>query len=275
MTLNNVCLVMNKSSAESKMYWINQGGQSTELAGVAPIGGMGLTEIIFRHHEEVRHLKKIITIKETTTILELGCGNGRWIQSLAPFVSRYVGVDFSSTMLDLAQTRVTQADLVNVTLIQAEAQDFEPDGKFDLIYLSGISQYIDDDELLAIIIRLVQHLKPGGAILDRSTTHRRERTMSQQPGYFCIYRTRAEIVALYTLAGIANTYQGPSYIFLNFPSMFYKKLNHRWCHKLIINANPVFISLLRVSARLSSAIFGELGEVRDYSHDFLRFHRAS
>src|SRR5690606_38111835 len=40
------------------------------------------------------------------SVLDLGCGNGRWAEALRPRLAHYVGVDFSNELLEEALTWV-------------------------------------------------------------------------------------------------------------------------------------------------------------------------
>src|SRR5581483_4288627 len=67
------------------------------------------------------------------TVLDVGCGSGR----IGEFVleagaSRYVGVDFSEPMIDLAQARLSRFG-DRVTLLTGDFLTAPLDGRFDLI----------------------------------------------------------------------------------------------------------------------------------------------
>jgi ubiquinone/menaquinone biosynthesis C-methylase UbiE len=93
------------------------------------------------------------------TILDLGCGTGRFSEALADhFNAEVVGLDPSTKMLDQARTK--QRDRrVRYELGRAEAIPL-PDDSVDLIFMSMIFHHIEDPVLAARECRRV--LRDGG-----------------------------------------------------------------------------------------------------------------
>ena len=254
-------------------YWMRQAAECQELMGVSDIGGCGLTEVLYRHFEEVRHLQSIVSFDRQKTVLELGSGNGRWVISLAPLVKHYTAVDFSQLMLDIARSRAELLKLNNVTFYRATAQDYTPPIPFDIAYLSGVSQYLHDADLQALLARLNQSLRPGAILIDRSTIHHRQRLLSEQTGYFSIYRTADELKRLFEDAGFVNHYQRPSYRVLNVPGRLGRLLRAGNCARAVAITAPQSFHLLRAIALAVERLWGPTGEMVDFSHDFFLFHR--
>ncbi len=262
-----------KAYEVAQHYWTHQRDALPELFGVADIGGSGLTEVLYRHHEELRHLRRIVAFGPRQTVLEIGSGNGRWAISLAPSVSRYVAVDFSRQMLDVARQRAAEAGLENIVFCESAAQSYMPTMNFDVVYFSGVSQYIRDDDLKRLLERLMPFVKPGGVVVDRSTIHRRQRLVSERTDYFSIYRTADELVHLFDAVGWANYYRQPSYLFLNFPGAIQWLLSRRKCARLVGATAPLSFHLLRAMACVGSLLFKPTGVVLDFSHVFSLFRR--
>ena len=73
------------------------------------------------------------------TILDVGCGTGRYALALAKYCNKVVGVDLSSRMLDIARTRASEMDISNVDFICLDwhETDLEQLGyvkAFDLVF---------------------------------------------------------------------------------------------------------------------------------------------
>jgi ubiquinone/menaquinone biosynthesis C-methylase UbiE len=82
------------------------------------------------------------------TILDLGCGTGRFSEALADhFNAEVVGVDPSTKMLDQARTKQRDRH-VRYELGRAEAIPL-PDDSVDLIFMSMIFHHIEDPVLAA------------------------------------------------------------------------------------------------------------------------------
>jgi SAM-dependent methyltransferase len=78
------------------------------------------------------------------SVLDVGCGSGRVAETLLEAgTSRYVGVDFSGPMLELATTRLERfkdrTELIEGDFIAANLQ-----GPFDLVVALGVFDYIAD-----------------------------------------------------------------------------------------------------------------------------------
>jgi SAM-dependent methyltransferase len=252
-------------------YWSNQPVATPELLGVAAIGGGGFLEALYRHWEEVRHLTRLIPFNRDTSVLELGCGNGRWIESIAPLVKYYEAVDFSQQMIAIANERIRRRGLDNVQLFHAAVRDHTPTSAFEVVYLSGVSQYLRDDELSHLLSRLRNYLKPGGILVDRSTLHRYERQIKNVDGYASIYRTANELGEIFQKAGLTNVYHRESYTSLNFVQIIQRLLNRHKVTRLLIATAPLSFVVLRACANLSNAVVGRVGEMKIYSHDFMLF----
>jgi len=96
------------------------------------------------------------------TVADLGVGTGVLAASLAPFVSRVVGVDRSPEMLAAAARR-TQA-FANVDLREAELTRLPlPDSSVDLAILSLVLHYLPEPGAVLAEVRRI--LRPGGCLI--------------------------------------------------------------------------------------------------------------
>ena len=110
----------------------------------------------------VGRLRRQLLAQAKGHILDVGCGYGANFAYL-PNATHITGVDFSSTMLEMARAHAHQLGL-NVTLVEgdAEALDF-PDARFDTV-ISALSTCSFQNPIVALQeIRRV--CKPGGQIL--------------------------------------------------------------------------------------------------------------
>lgn len=60
------------------------------------------------------------TFKGIDSVLDVGCGEGRYLRKLAPIVGQITGIDFAENLVDLA--RKSTADLNNVEIILGSAE---------------------------------------------------------------------------------------------------------------------------------------------------------
>ncbi len=259
-------------------YWTTQPSENPELLGVPAVGGGGPIEVLYRQYEELRHFRRIVPIDKSKLLLELGCGNGRWAIALAPLLNYYEGVDFSAQMIAIARSRAEKHGLKNVGFFEAAAQAYGPVHSFDVIYLSGVTQFIEDGDLITLVSELRRYLKPGGVIVERSTVkiNGREEVLARTSDqYTSIYRTAQELSSLFYTAGFHKSYQRESYAYFNFPPKVNAFFNRRKIVKMIRGTAPLSFIILRLLALMSRKTLGPLGEMRDYAHVFMRFRRSS
>ncbi|PSL51920.1 methyltransferase family protein [Saccharothrix carnea] len=80
---------------------------------------------------------------EPTRVLEIGCGNGALFTHLGfDRATRYLGVDFSPTMLAEFRDRLPGTDLVT-----EDGATFRTSERFDLVFLGYVVQYWDRGQL--------------------------------------------------------------------------------------------------------------------------------
>lgn len=80
------------------------------------------------------------------TVLDVGCGSGRYALALAEAgAARVVGVDVSATMIELARQRVRGAGLTTrCEFCVAPFAEFRNDETFDVVVATGYFDYLDD-----------------------------------------------------------------------------------------------------------------------------------
>jgi SAM-dependent methyltransferase len=259
-----------KSYEIAKKYWeVCRDG--VETFGVAGIGGGGLTEVLYRHHEEVKHFRRIVKLDSSKAVLELGSGNGRWAAALAPLVDCYVGVDFSEAMVEISRERIAAAGIKNAEINLGSVLTYKPSRKFDVIYFAGVSQYLHDNDLVETLRSLRHALNPGGVIVDRSTTHLHAQKVLENEEYFSLYRTAKDIVDVYGRGGLKCVYNAPSYRFLSFPFRVTKHVGRPLVTKIVAAFAPLSFMALKLSAMTSSLFFPPWGELLEFSHEFFVF----
>lgn len=93
-----------------------------------------------------KSLLSIASASEISSILEVGCGTGKWLNTLAALNKKLVGLDYSSKMLEVAHSAMN-----NYSLINADACKL-PFAKniFDMIYcVNAIHHFPDKEKFLS------------------------------------------------------------------------------------------------------------------------------
>ncbi|MGV3772002.1 MAG: glycosyltransferase [Verrucomicrobiales bacterium] len=115
-----------------------------------------------RPREQLRYYHRLLEryfrflIPENASVLEIGCGIGDLLASLKP--KRGVGIDFSASMIALAQNRHP-----SLQFITAEAGSIPLDEKFDYIVLSDLVNDLPDVQSVLEHVRKFAH--PGSRLV--------------------------------------------------------------------------------------------------------------
>ena len=104
---------------------------------------------------------------EIATILDVGCGTGRFSSALSErFGARLIGVDPSTLMLAEARKAIREP---NIGFVRGNAERLPLDGGIgDLLYLSMVYHHLTDRDRAADEFRRV--LRPGGRLCIRNST---------------------------------------------------------------------------------------------------------
>lgn len=98
------------------------------------------------------------------TVLDLGCGEGGYINMLAkrfPHVE-FIGVEVSASVAETA--RQVTAGQSNVTIIHSDLWEFDPPGEVDVILMNNVLHYIPLDKRADLFDRLAEWLEEQGTL---------------------------------------------------------------------------------------------------------------
>jgi len=114
--------------------------------------------------DETAYQKKLAVTRDyfrpDMEVLEIGCGTGSTAIAHAPYVKHIRAIDFSASMIAIAQGKADAQNVNNVTFEQASIEDLDiPDRTFDAVLGLSILHLLKDKE--AAIARVYQLLKPS------------------------------------------------------------------------------------------------------------------
>jgi cyclopropane fatty-acyl-phospholipid synthase-like methyltransferase len=150
-------------------------------------------------------------------VLDVGCGVGRWGDVLVGKVERYVGVDFSSELVAIAKQRVTAGGFYVMSADEVCRQSLSTEWPFDLVIVSGVFLYLNDDQISRTIRGLLDVIADDGLVYIREPLATEERlTLSSywseelKDDYHAIYRTIEQMEKVLTdeMAGSRFSMQG-------------------------------------------------------------------
>ena len=101
---------------------------------------------------------RILSHGKGVRVLEYGCGTGSYAFDLADLGAEVVGIDISSSAIDIARQKAGDQSNLEFRLGNAEALEFEA-GSFDLVCGTSILHHLDTARAASEIRRV---LRPGG-----------------------------------------------------------------------------------------------------------------
>ena len=158
-----------------------------------------------RNRKEVELLLELVDFRTKLSVLDLGCGPGRWAQNLADRVGCYVGVDFVQSYIEAA--RRTHGSRENVVFVHMDAAALDvrslPQSTFDLVLITGLQVYLNDPDVEALLEKLpglaARHLYIRESVSVTGTRLTLKDYPSEELGepYHAIYRTPEEYSELF------------------------------------------------------------------------------
>ena len=90
-----------------------------------------------------------LQIQKDTAVLDIGCGIGRWAESVIPICGEYVGTDFSAEMIKIAEQRCRIEGgfykFLNLSFQETVRRKFGRN--FGCVVICGVCMYINDADL--------------------------------------------------------------------------------------------------------------------------------
>ena len=102
-------------------------------------------------------------VKSGSSVLDLGCGNGRLLEAFIDTEIKYLGVDNSSELIKLAKTNYPEREFIIADMLELEKV---PNNNFDFIFCLAALQHIPSRELrIKALNIMITKLKSGGEII--------------------------------------------------------------------------------------------------------------
>lgn len=144
-------------------------------------------------------------------VLDLGAGVGQWSFRFADHgAAQVVAVEYARGLVEIGRAEATRRGDACVHFIESAAETYRSAERFDLLFISGLFVYLNDDQAERLLAGLPGLLAPDGTLLLRDGTgiHARHEIVdrhSEHLGekYSATYRTREHYLALMRDAGLA------------------------------------------------------------------------
>ncbi len=152
----------------------------------------------------------ILDVHKDDSILDIGCGIGRWAETLIPMCEYYMGMDLSPGMIDVAKKRCTfsncEYQFVNASFADIASGKIKLDRKFSRVIDAGVFMYINDDVLVKGLEVLSDNLADKCVLYFEDTACISTRltlndvySESLKANYAAIYRTPEEYMNIYSV----------------------------------------------------------------------------
>ena len=82
----------------------------------------------------------------------------------------------------------------NVKTIHGDVMLFQPEDQYDVVFLGGMLMYLNEEDVICLLEKLIPSLQPGGIILCRETTVRKG-TTTRQGDYQAVVPKRCRLRA--------------------------------------------------------------------------------
>lgn len=154
-----------------------------------------------RNQVEFELLSSFLTFDKPFSILDIGCGTARWADNFKDMYSSYTGIDLTEDFIVQNKARFENDDRCRFYTMSASAlEPIVTDNKYDLIIVTGVMMYINDDslkELFSNISEMSQkngmvYLQESVSMLDTRLTLDRFDSETLKDSYSAIYRTIPE-----------------------------------------------------------------------------------
>jgi SAM-dependent methyltransferase len=140
-----------------------------EGQGLAAVCSYGMPELYNRVIDWCQWLalRRWLRVNPGSTVLDVGCGVGRWSRRLAARGAHVTGVDLSPTMIAEARRRAAADGLADRCRFEAQdLSELDAGAKYDLVIGVTVLQHIlDPAALAAAVSRMTAHLAHGGRMV--------------------------------------------------------------------------------------------------------------
>jgi len=191
---------MTLDRERSRRFWNRQVADATYETDFGP--GTLLRDrrlALARKATEELRFGKLVQLRPEWTVLDVGCGTGRWALYFAARVHRVVATDLSEGMVARARALAEAAGVTNVDFEVRAAEDLADLPRAGLVHAGGLLQYLPDDGVVAFARAAAERLEPDGLLVSRDSVGRRRVELTGD--YPVVYRTEEEYVRLLGAAG--------------------------------------------------------------------------
>jgi len=113
----------------------------------------------------MKHIRPLL--ESEGTLLDIGCGNGKWSRRLAQYVKEIDACDYCEDFISIAKGITTQAGITNVNYFCASAENLGLNKTYDYVLVVGVLHYLNDEIYEKVINKIRKIVKAGGYVIFR------------------------------------------------------------------------------------------------------------
>ncbi|AZL54723.1 class I SAM-dependent methyltransferase [Aliarcobacter skirrowii] len=142
-----------------------------------------------------------LQLSSKESLLDIGCGTGRWAETLQNLVSYYHGIDASEGLLEIAKSRFNNLNFTCVKANEISMDTLKEKELFDRVCCFGVLIYLNDIEVKQTLQAISKIIKKNGLFILREPIATKDRltikdhfSTDMEQIYNAIYRTQKEIL---------------------------------------------------------------------------------
>lgn len=119
----------------------------------------------FWHHFKFEYIKNLIDLSGNTSLLDLGCGSGTFLNTFNEAELKYgLGVDISNQQINYANEH-NENNKIEFKAINVTKENLEIKNKFDIITIIEVIEHLNISEIKLLLESSKKLLKENGKIL--------------------------------------------------------------------------------------------------------------
>ena len=108
-------------------------------------------------------------VNKTDILVDLGAGNGRFSLLFAPEVRKVVAVEYINDFAAAIREQTKTRGIKNIEVINSPAEDFRRNDFADVVFISGLLNYLDTEQYNNTLANVSKTIRQGGRLFMRET----------------------------------------------------------------------------------------------------------
>lgn len=156
---------------------------------------------LFRFRTESKIVEQLIReVNHDGTVLDLGSGIGYWTEYFAKQFAKVVSVEGSKILYEGMKRRC--GSYTNINAINGNVMSFEHEVHYAMVFLGGLLMYLNENEIISLLTKIVPSIERGGLIICRESTIRKG-VITLQGEYQAVYRSVSTYSRIFDECGLS------------------------------------------------------------------------